>query len=190
MNKNIMPTDIQSREENTICPECGSSNLKRNQKEYKFPYGKGTEAVELSAVVEVEKCGDCGFSCMGPAAEKACHDAICDHLGLMKPGQIKALRDYFMLTQAQFSKITGLGEATLSRWERGIIIQNEAYDNYLYLLGLRENLRSIRDRRESRGLILTTRENAERPRFRELDVKEDVLQRQSNFKLHHWELVG
>jgi putative zinc finger/helix-turn-helix YgiT family protein len=189
MNKNIRPADIQSREESATCPECGSSNLMVSREEYRFPYGKGAEAVELSATVEVEKCGDCGFSSMGPVAERACHDAICDHLGLMKPGQIKGLRDYYKLTQAEFSKITGLGEATLSRWERGIVIQNEAYDSYLYLLGLRGNLQSIHERRESDKLLLPTREKADRPQFRELEVSEDVLRRQDSFKLHQWELV-
>lgn len=189
MKKNIKQTEIQSSEENKKCPECGSYKLTRNQEEYRFPYGKDAEAVELSATIEVEKCGDCGFSCMGPAAEQACHEAICEHLGVMTPNQIKSLRDYHGLTQADFSKITGLGEATLSRWERGILIQNKAYDNYLYLLGLKDNMQSIRDRRESREQKPPTIEKAERPQFRELEVDEEILQRQDSFKLHPCEFV-
>jgi putative zinc finger/helix-turn-helix YgiT family protein len=190
MNKNIRQEDIQSREENATCPECGSRKLTRSQEEYRFPYGKGTDAVELSAAVEVEKCGDCGFSCMGPAAERACHEAICEHLGVMTPSQIKGLRDYHGLKQAEFSKITGLGEATLSRWERGIVIQNKAYDHYLYLLGLEGNLNSVRERTESLKPIELTSKNIKRPRFRELDVNENVLQKQDSFKLRMWEIVG
>jgi len=190
MNKNGRKTDIQSREGDATCPECGSSKLTSRQEEYRFQYGKGAEAVELSAVVEVEKCGDCGFSCMGPAAERACHEAICEHLGVMKPSQIKGLRDYHGLTQADFSKITGLGEATLSRWERGIVIQNKAYDNYLYILGLEGNLHSIRERRESPKPMELISKNVKKPRFRELDVDEKVLQKQDSFKLRILEVIG
>ena len=183
MNKNVRQADIQSREDNATCPECGSNKLMRSQEEYRFPYGKGTEAVELSAMVEVEKCGDCGFSYLGPTAERACHEAICEHLGVMKPSQIKGLRDYHGLTQAEFSKITGLGEATLSRWERGILIQNKAYDNYLYILGLEGNLHSIRERSESAKPMELIGKNVKKPRFRELDVNEKVLQKRDSFKL-------
>src|SRR4030042_1533641 len=190
MNKNVRQEDIQPHEENATCPECGSSKLTSSKEEYRFPYGKGTEAVELSAMVEVEKCGDCGFSCMGPSAERACHEAICEHLGVMTPIQIKGLRDYYGLTQADFSKITGLGEATLSRWERGIVIQNKAYDNYMYILGLEGNLNSIRERIESPKPIETATKDIKKPCFRELDVNEKVLQKQDNFKLHMWEMVG
>jgi len=189
MNKNGRKTDIQSHEGDVTCPECGSSKLTSKQEEYRFKYGKGAEAVELSALVEVEKCGDCSFNCMGPAAEQACHEAICEHLRILKPGQIKDLRDYHRLTQANFSKITGLGEATLSRWERGVIIQNKAYDNYLYLLGLKDNMQSILDRRESREQKLSPIEKAERPQFRELEVGEEILRRQNSFKLRPCELV-
>ena len=190
MKKNVKQTEIQSCEENKNCPECGSSKLTSSQEEYRFTYGKGAEAVELSAVVEVEKCGDCGFSCMGPAAEQACHEAICEHLCVMTPSQIKVLRDRYGLTQAEFSKITGLGEATLSRWERGIIIQNKAYDNYLYILGLEENLNSIRERNESPKPIELKIKNAQKSRFRELDVNDKILQKKDDFKLRIWKMVG
>jgi putative zinc finger/helix-turn-helix YgiT family protein len=189
MNRNVKQTNIKSYKKNKKCTECGSSKLTISQEECRFPYGKGTEAVELSAVVEVEKCGDCGFSCMGPAAERACHEAICAHLGVMNPSQIKGLREYHGLKQAEFSKITGLGEATLSRWERGIVIQNKAYDHYLYLLGLKDNMQIIRDRRESHEQKLPTMEKAKRPQFRELEVDEEILQRQNSFKLRPCELI-
>ncbi len=183
MNKNVRQSNIQSSERSATCPECGSSNLTGNQEEYKFPYGKGTDAIELSANVEVEKCNDCGFSYIDQTAELACHEAICEHLGIMKPSQIKGLRDYHELTQSGFSNITGLGEATLSRWERGIVIQNKAYDNYMYLLGLKDNLDSLRKRKESPKLMEPTIVKSKRPQFRELDVNEQLLEKQKSFKL-------
>ena len=190
MNKNTDLLNSQSPQENKLCPECGSGNLKISEEEYRFPYGIGGESLELTANVKVEKCKDCGFSYLGQEAEKACHNAICDHLGLMKPSQIKSLRDYYGITQSEFSKITGLGEATLSRWERGIVIQNKAYDNYLYLLGLDKNFHVIREREESAKPIEPTLKSNKKPQFRDLNVNEEVIERKRSFKLHHWEPVG
>lgn len=136
----------EKSEESLVCSECGSRNITTKEEEYKFEYGVGEEAVELKAIVPLRTCGDCGCSFLDGEAEDLCHEEICRHLGVMSPSQIKALRKLYDLTQAQFSTITRLGEATLSRWERGIIIQNEAYDNYLYLLGFKENIERVRDK--------------------------------------------
>ena len=38
------------------------------------------------------------------------------------------------MTRAAFTRVTGLGEATLNRWENGIMIQTLANDRYLRLL--------------------------------------------------------
>lgn len=134
----------EKSEESLVCSECGSRNITTKEEEYKFEYGLGEKAVELKAIVPLRTCGDCGCSFLDGEAEDLCHEEICKHLGVMNPTQIKDLRGLYDLTQAQFSKITKLGEATLSRWERGIIIQNEAYDNYLYLLGFKENFERVR----------------------------------------------
>jgi len=183
-----------SQEKNTpevlgkfVCGECGSERIKTSREVYKFPYGVGTDTVELSCEVPVRKCADCGFSFIDGDAEDICHKEVCKHLGVMTPSQIKALRGLYELTQAKFSEITKLGEATLSRWERGVVIQNQAYDNYLYLLGFKENLQMIRERGESPEQMGPDVERVERPRFRELVVNEKVVQRQDSFKLQQWQ---
>lgn len=168
---------------NLICPTCGSSNVKTNIKDYSFIYGAGEEGVELSVKAPVRTCGVCGFSLLDGDAEDACHEAVCRHLGVMTPSQIKALRTLYGLTQAQFSEITKLGEATLSRWERGIVIQNQAYDNYLYLLGFNENLESIHDRAKGSKTTEQIVDRIQSPRFRKLDVTEELLERKMSFKL-------
>jgi DNA-binding transcriptional regulator YiaG len=116
-------------------------------------------------------------------AEDACHEAVCRHLGVMTPSQIKALRTLYGLTQSQFSEITKLGEATLSRWERGIVIQNQAYDNYLYLLGFNENLERIRNRTKESKITEQIVNRNQNPQFRKLDVTGELLERKMNFKL-------
>lgn len=138
---------VPSSDEALICGMCGSRNIETENKEHTFPYGVGEAQEELSAIVPVRVCKSCGFQFLDYLAEEACHDAVCRHLRVMTPKQIKALRKMHNLTQADFAKITGLGEATLSRWERGVVVQNEGYDNYLYLLGLGDNLDAVRKRR-------------------------------------------
>jgi len=169
------------------CPECGSGNVKTSEEEYSFPYGVGEYAVNLKPRVPIRTCSDCGFSFLDHFGEGICHEAVCKHLGVMTPSQIKALRGLYELTQAQFSEITKLGEATLSRWERGVVIQNQAYDNYLYLLGFKENFQMVREHGESTELLEQYVGEVGMPQFRELDVDEELLERKSGFKLYAWE---
>lgn len=126
-----------------VCADCGSSNVETYEEDYTFVYGTGENKVKLTARIPIRRCGDCGFSFRDWVADDICHEAVCHHLGVMTPAQIRTMRDLYGLTQAEFSEITKLGEATLSRWERGVIIQNEAYDNYLYLLRFTENFERV-----------------------------------------------
>jgi putative zinc finger/helix-turn-helix YgiT family protein len=184
MDKKLKPeSNCPATRESLICPDCGSSNIETRQKDYVFPYGSGENKVELAANVPVRSCSDCGFSFIDSAAEDICHNAVCQHLGVMTPLQIRDLRNLYGLTQAQFSEITKLGEATLSRWERGIVIQNQAYDNYLYLLGFTENLERVRDCAAERKTTEQIVDGIQSPQFRELDVTEELLERKMNFRL-------
>lgn len=129
------------------CAMCGSQKIKTSLDDYSFSYGTGANKVELSAKIPVRVCEDCGFTYRDSVADAKCHEAVCRHLNVMTPDQIKSLRKKIHdLTQADFAKITRLGEATISRWERGVLIQNEAYDNYLYLLGWPDNLNKLAQR--------------------------------------------
>jgi len=166
------------------CPECGGSDIVTSEEEYRFPYGFGKEAVELKATVPVRKCNDCTFSYTDHAAESICHDAICEHLGVMKPSQVKALRRLCNMTQAEFADMTALGQATLSRWERGIVIQNQAYDNYLYLMGFSGNLDRIAKRKKLGTEEVLQAAGGKKPHFRKLNVTDDVVARRDSFRLH------
>ena len=150
MNKDHTPESSSRKTKgNFVCPNCGSRNIQTSQKQYCFPYGVEENQVELSTEVPVRICAGCGFEFLDYVGQNVCHEAVCRYLGVMTPSQIKGLRKLYNLTQAQFREITKLGEATLSRWERGLVIQNQAYDNYLYLLGFPKNLDRIRSRDKS-----------------------------------------
>ena len=59
------------------------------------------------------------------------------------------------LSRAAFAKITGLGEASLGRWEKGINIQNLGNDRYIRLLEdprVMQQLREVAMPKESRPL--------------------------------------
>ncbi len=83
--------------------------------------------------VPVRRCGNCWLEYLDNAAEGAQHEAICAYLGVLSPSNIRSLRLSRGLSRADLAKLTGLGEATIARWERGEIIQNVANDRLLRL---------------------------------------------------------
>ena len=54
--------------------------------------------------------------------------------GLLSADQIRAIRQGFVLTQAEFARLLRLGANTLSRWEAGRNVQTEAMDTLLRLI--------------------------------------------------------
>ena len=130
------------------CEMCGADGLKTELVRDPFIYGAGAGAVELSADVPVHTCARCAFSYTGHEAEIARHEAVCHHLRVLTPAEIRGLRERYDMSRAAFARLTGLGEATLARWERGQVIQNTSNDRYLRLLedpGVVRRLSSIAD---------------------------------------------
>ena len=78
--------------------------------------------------------------------DQLCHDAVCKFLRVLTPTELRTLRKNTGLSVNQFSKFTGIGQASISRWENSTLIQNKAMDFYLRLLGVFENLQAIRGR--------------------------------------------
>ena len=113
---------------------CGTPGVKTELVRDPFVYGQGDDAVELSVDILVHTCGHCGVSFTGEDAEIKEHDAVCRHLGLLTPTEIRGVRTRYGMSRAAFAHCTGLGEATLARWERGDVMQNRANDRYLRLL--------------------------------------------------------
>lgn len=54
--------------------------------------------------------------------------------GLLSAEAIRAIRERFELTQAEFARLLRLGANTLSRWESGRNVQTEAMDTLLRLI--------------------------------------------------------
>lgn len=117
------------------CPECGQGSLTLHHLDEAFDFDLGEETIRVHARnVPVERCDRCGAELSGPAAAKVRHEAVCQAAGFFTPEEIKALRKRLNLSQQDFARLAGVGVATVSRWERGRLIQNRGNDNLLFLL--------------------------------------------------------
>jgi putative zinc finger/helix-turn-helix YgiT family protein len=128
MNANTRPPEQR-------CPNCKQGRLQDRHiaEDITFPVGEETIVVHVERV-PIRVCDVCGESFSGPDAAAIRHEAICRHQGLLTPREIKELRESLGMTQAELARITGIGEATISRWERGRLLQNKALDRFLRLL--------------------------------------------------------
>jgi len=158
------------------CPNCESPRLVTRTEREDFRYGTGAGAVQLAAEAHVHRCAACGFEFTDESSSEARHNAVCRHLGVYTPEEIRATRERYGMSQEEFAFITGLGKASLNRWENGLLIQNPANDRYLYLLSFPENLHRITNRGDSRerGQASDPRSNVVefRPRFRAISQSE------------------
>ncbi len=131
------------------CPNCGSQDIRTQSKRQEFTYGEAESHVDLVAEVPVRHCLSCNLKYEDAAAFEARHNAVCDHLRLMRPSMIKELRTKTYRTREAFAAATGIGIASLARWESGALIQSPAYDRYLRLLAyldVRERLSTLASR--------------------------------------------
>jgi putative zinc finger/helix-turn-helix YgiT family protein len=128
MNEQLVPTG-------TKCPECGQGRLFAFNRTEEFDFDLGGEMVKVRAEnVPVQKCDKCGEVLTGPAAAKIQHEAICRAAGLLTPSEIAGLRERFGWSQQDLADLTGFGSATVSRWERGRLLQNRSANMVLQAL--------------------------------------------------------
>lgn len=116
------------------CEMCGAPGLSTELVRDPFIYGVGDDAVELSVDIPVHTCNQCKVCFTGREAEVIQHEAVCRHLGVLTPEEIRGIRKQYGLSRAAFARLTGFGRASLARWERGELIQNTSSDRYLKLL--------------------------------------------------------
>ena len=70
-------------------------------------------------------------------ARRLDQDAIASYRrkhGLLSAAEMRAIRERFGLTQAEFGALLKLGTNTLSRWESGRNVQTESMDTLLRLI--------------------------------------------------------
>lgn len=175
--------DMESKEpRGECCPVCEKACVTVRKVMDTFLYGEGQDAKELTVEIPVHECSACGFRYFDEAAEKIRHAAVCRHLGILSPDEIRRIRKTNALSQSAFAAITGLGEATLARWESGILFQNRANDKYLRILMNAENIRMLkaisREPETASGFLAPWS-----VQFRSLVVTDELIKRKESFSL-------
>ena len=116
-----------------VCDECGHQ-ITTTWHDHTFQYGSGEAAAELAVQLPVRRCDHCDFDYLDDEGERLKHEVVCRHLGVLTPQEVRGIRKRLGLSRSAFAQLTGIGEASLSRWESGIKIQTPGYDRYLRLL--------------------------------------------------------
>jgi putative zinc finger/helix-turn-helix YgiT family protein len=133
------------------CPTCGRGHMWPETITEQFDYEADGERVKVTAEgVPVRTCDnpECRERLSGPEAARIRHEAICRALGLLTPSEIQAIRERLGPSREKFARLTGIGTATLSRWERGRLLQNRAMDNLLRLVARSDdNVHFLQERR-------------------------------------------
>lgn len=162
----------------TECPSCGGSNVSSTKEVEQFRYGDKENAPTLTALVSVYHCPSCDFSFTTEEASELRQEAVCRYLGVFTPHEVRKVRERYGLTQSDFADLSRIGKASLARWESGVLVQNQANDNYLYLLSFLDNVERLKDRVRSCNKAsdnLVTNVVLFRPKFRsfsEADVEQ------------------
>ncbi len=144
-----MYKDITEQKPKETCPECGSDRLIERIGEQQFNYGHPDENVVLTASMPVTSCQDCGNEYFDERGEAARHAAVCKHLGVHTPQEIRQIREALELSRQDFAQLTGFGIASVQRWEAGTVIPNPSSDRLIYLLQFGSNVRLLQEREQS-----------------------------------------
>jgi putative zinc finger/helix-turn-helix YgiT family protein len=143
MNEKLNKND-RSHDGPQSCPECAKEAMREGIETQTIAYGSGDEAAALAVEVPVWVCEDCGFAYTAADAEVLRHEAICRHLGVLTPREIRAVRDRHHLTRAEFVRLTSFGEASIKRWESGALVQSQSADKFIRLIDDRHTLERLR----------------------------------------------
>ena len=183
MNPKLSTTGLHTAQQELTCPLCGNAGITTSWNPHAFNYGSGESMVELTVDVPVRQCEACDFKYLDDEAERLKHEAVCRHLGVLPPGEILRIRKRFGMTQSEFARVSGLGVASLNRWENGLTIQTHGYDRYLRLLETHPSY--IRKIEKFANLIPSQQsETLTRKQFRVLNVTTNLRKEQENFQLH------
>jgi len=179
-----------SNSESITCAMCGSHRIRTEYEHEEFTYGEGSEGVQLGALIPVRVCQACAFRFTDDVADEVRHTAICRHFRVMTPGQISDLRKRYGFKRADFARISRIGEASLARWENGLLIQNQANDSLLYLLTFEDNIDRLKNRNFSvaenttlPSAVQFTHIGRTNVRFRALEPTAELIEASERFEL-------
>ena len=180
-NKKQRPDVSKSNE--LTCPVCGDDRVSTFFHQDAFEYGTGASAVTLHVDLPVRHCTACDLEFLDHVGERIKHEAVCRHLGVLTSTEIRSIRKKYGMTRSSFAQVTGLGEATLNRWENGVMIQNHANDRYLKLLTNADVFARLTELLSRPRIPQPDPVSDIRSQFRVLRVSEDHRRSQARFQL-------
>lgn len=167
----------------STCLNCGNS-VSTALETQSFPYGVGEQSVTLEATIPVRYCQRCDIAFTDDEAENLRHEAVCRHLGVMTPREVAAVRKHLMMSVTDLARLTGIGPASLRRWESGALVQNVANDQLLFLLTFAENVERLKARDRKAPLREGHRQSGPRASsFRSIKPDARMRDEAANFKL-------
>ena len=176
---------VEMTEMALACPQC-EGVVETVRHEDIFRYGDGESAVNLPVILPVRICRACGIEFLDHEAERVKHEALCRHFGVLTPWEIREIRKRHDLSRAAFAEVTGLGAASLGRWETGALIQSLANDRYLRLLaspGGLDVLKAVIQWVDAGKKVASGPSGSGGSRFRCLELDEQIKQEARQFNL-------
>lgn len=164
------------------CPQCDGEEIATNWVDDVMTWGSGDLKSQIPVSVPVRTCPACDLQYIDQHGERLRHEAICRHLGVLSPAEIRSIRRRYDMTRAAFAHATGLGEATVGRWENGLVIQNRANDRYVRLLAMPHVMRAAQRMFMGTAQPVSRHTEAE-PQFRLLQLTETHRRDQQHFQL-------
>jgi YgiT-type zinc finger domain-containing protein len=140
MDKQTKPTPVSLQ----TCINCEGTEIATSLEQQTFLYGK--EGVKIQAQVPVRTCLKCGFQFTDADAEVARDQAIRNYLDVPSAAELAGIRKKYILSRVEFGQLSGLGSASLARWESGSLIPNIGNARYLYLLSFADNIARLKNR--------------------------------------------
>lgn len=114
------------------CPDCGKLAAWKTV-ERMIPQEFRGHAFEIET--DCQECSHCGFRILTDAQidslRKATVRAYQEETGLLTAVEIAEARKKMNWSQADLAEHTGLGSASIKRWESGLMVQTEANDSVL-----------------------------------------------------------
>jgi putative zinc finger/helix-turn-helix YgiT family protein len=113
----------------SFCPTC--EDLRETRREARQETYK-VRGQEITVPVSVEVCTDCGEALGDDQQDQqiitAAYDEYRRQHHLLRPGEIKEIRERYRLSQKSFAALLGMSEATINRYEQGSL-QEQSHDN-------------------------------------------------------------
>jgi len=118
------------------CVDCRKGRMQR--KRVKVPHE--IRGVRFEVEDEVNVCSHCGFITI-PLDHAAEHGRLVDETyrrleGILSAEEIRAARERLNMSQREFARYLGVGEASVKRWEKGVLPDKSSSD----LISLKTNL--------------------------------------------------